>query len=422
MIEQADTVSAGLAAPDLLLTAERLRARRPPFTFELRDPWHRAVRVGAGDPEVVVTARTPAGLTALRRLRELAVIEAYLAGDIDIAGDLVRAMELRPMLRSDALTLRLWSVLKPAFRGRISTNPRTVATHYDSGNIQLLAIDDEFALYTPGVYVSDDESLELAARRKLENVYDGLGLAPGASVLDIGCGWGGWLRFCAERGVDVTGISLSRHQLQHARRELESRRVPGTVLYADFFSFAPDRRFDAISMMGVLEELSDYRLVLRRISEWLRPGGYVYLDFAAVAHRFQVSTFIAKYVWPGAFRMVHFPQVISAIDGSPLELVSVDEDRRNYYVWTRKVHDRWVERRDEAVAATDERTYRLMSLLGASTCFIMGPRSARATAYRVLLRRRHAGARLGELLATADAPARQGPVGRLPPIIQRALR
>jgi cyclopropane-fatty-acyl-phospholipid synthase len=147
----------------------------------------------------------------------------------------------------------------------------------------------------------------------------------------------------------------------------------------------------------------------------------LYLDFAAVARRFQVSSFVAKFVWPGAFRMVHFPQFLSAVDGSPFELVAVEEDRRNYYLWTHKALERWVARHDEAVAMSDERTYRVIRMLAASTCFIMGPRSTRATAYRVLLRRRQDGARLGELVATPGAPARRSAADYIPPIIRRAL-
>jgi cyclopropane-fatty-acyl-phospholipid synthase len=418
MIESEGTA---LPAPELLASADRLRSRNPPFALELRDPVGAAVRVSAGEPELTVTARTPAGLAVLANLGELAVVEAYLDGDIDIDGDLVRAMELRPLLRGDGVAMRVWSVLEPALRGRIRTNPQVVATHYDSGNIQLLAIDDEYALYTPGVYECDEDTLEEAARRKLERVFAALRLAPGYALLDIGCGWGGQMRFCAERGIDVTGISLSRHQLEHARNELASRGLHGDARYADFFAYEPGRRFDAISMMGVLEELSDYRTVLRRVSEWLKPDGMLYLDFAAVARRFQVSSFVAKYVWPGAFRMVHFPQFLSAVDGSPFELVAVEEDRRNYYLWTHKALERWVAHHDEAVAMSDERTYRVIRMLGASTCFIMGPRSTRATAYRVLLRRRQDGARLGELVATPGAPARRSAADYIPPIIRRAL-
>ena len=154
--------------------------------------------------------------------------------------------------------------------------------------------------------------------------------------------------------------------------------------------------------MGALEDCSDYRFALCRMGEWLAPGGRVYLDFAATAHRFQASSFVRKHVWPGAFRMVHLPEFVAAVDRSSLELVALHNDRQNYYLWARKVYDRWVERHDEVVMAADELTFRTMHVLFDGTCFIMSPHSARGTAYRALLRRRPTSTRLGELL-----PARQ---------------
>lgn len=408
---------------ELRRVAVRLQANgNLPFGLVLRDAAGGALHVGPARPELEVVVRTQRGLSALQELDEIGVIEAYLSGDIDLDGDLLRAMELRVLLRDKRLLLRAWSVLKPALRGRRRDNPGTVATHYDSDNVQLLGLDTAYQLYTPGIYARDDEGLEQAAVRKLAAAYDALELGPGASVLDVGCGWGGFLRYCGERGVEATGISLSRHQLAHTRAQLEARGLPGSAQYADFFSFDPGRRFDAINMMGVLEELSDYRFVLRRVSEWVRPGGFVYLDFAAVGQRFQVSSFVAKYVWPGTFRMVHLPQFVAAVDHSRLELVAVYEDRRNYHLWTKKVHERWVAAHEDVIAAADERTYRLMRVLFASTAFIMGPRSVRATAYRIVLRRRRTGARLGDLLATGGAPARRGPADLVPALIRRALR
>ena len=410
------------SATNLASVHDRLLANGTmPFALVLRDPFGAAVRLGAGEPRLEVVIRSDRGHSALMGLSELTLADAYVRGDLDVEGDLVSAMELRTLLRDDRLALRAWSVLRPALLGRRRSNPGGVAKHYESRNVQLLAIDGEYHTYTPGIYASDDEPLESAAGRKLQAAHDALALTPGASLLDVGCGWGGFLRYCGERGVEATGISLSRHQLDHASRELDARGVSAAALYADFFSFEPGRVFDAISMMGVLEDLSDYRFVLRRAAEWLRPGGLVYLDFAAVARRFQVSSFVAKHVWPGAFRMVHLPQLIAAIDASPFELVALHEDRRNYHLWARKVLDRWTARHDEVVAAADERTFRLMRVLFAGTCFIMGPKSARATAYRVVLRRRRAGARLGDLLAGDGASQRRGPRDLLPGLLRRAL-
>ena len=206
-----------------------------PFAIKLRDAAGGAVLVGEGVPGLEVVLRTPAAAAALRSLDELHIVEAYMRGDLDLHGDLVRAMQLRTLMRDGRPLRKARSVMRPTLRRRRRENPSAVAKHYDSGNVQLLAIDSHYQTYTPGIYLSDDEPLEPAAERKLEAAYQALELAPGSSLLDIGCGWGGLLRYCAARGVQATGITLSRHQLGYAQHALAAGRLKAQVLYADFF-------------------------------------------------------------------------------------------------------------------------------------------------------------------------------------------
>jgi cyclopropane-fatty-acyl-phospholipid synthase len=158
--------------------------------------------------------------------------------------------------------------------------------------------------------------------------------------------------------------------------------------YQDFFTFEPGRTFDAISVMGVIEDLSEYEKVFKRLSRWLRPGGRIYLDFAAADHRFGIASFVTKYVWPGAFRLVYMPQFIDALSHYKLDVEVLETDRRNYHLWTKKGHDRLVERHDEVVTAADERTFRILQVLYAGCAYIFGPATTKATAYRVVVQAR----------------------------------
>jgi cyclopropane-fatty-acyl-phospholipid synthase len=367
--------------------ADRLAAKAGavPFCWALSTPEGSVTLIGEGRPSVHVSILNEAGMSAVRSLSELKICEAYIRGDIDFDGDLVEAMQLRELLSDGEILIKLWAWLKPVLVGRRRCNPGWIAKHYDSGNIQLMGVDSTFDSYTPGIYEADDDTLEDGALRKFDHAFRSLRLKRGDSLLDVGCGWGGFVRFCAERGVDATGITLSRHQLEHARRRLAEDGLDATVLYQDFFSFAPGRRYDAISMMGVLEDLSDYRQVLRRVAALLRPGGRVYCDFASSDRRFAIPSFITKYIWPGRFRMVYFPTFSAAIVRSGLVLVGVENDRRNYYLWARGVHDRWVERRTDVVAAAGAETWRMMRLLFAGTAHVMSPAATGRTAYRVVL-------------------------------------
>jgi cyclopropane-fatty-acyl-phospholipid synthase len=372
------------AAATELEAAIRARAGTVPISFRLRVDGHCAT-IGQGEPGFELSIRTPTGMDAVLSLRELAIAEAYLDGDIDIEGDLYGAMALRDVLvdRDAGFLLKGWA--KPLLVGRRRCNPAWIAQHYDAGNIQLLATDRRWHTYTPGIYEHDPDSLEDGAERKLAAAFRALRLGPGSTLLDVGCGWGGFVRYCAQRGVAATGITLSTDQLHHGRRMLSEEGLDADVQYADFFAFEPRQAFDAISLMGVLEDLSDYHRVMERLRRWLRPGGRIYCDFAASNTRLGVSSFITKYVWPGRFRLVFLPTFMRAVGAASFEVVELHNDRRNYRLWASKLHDRWVERKDEVLEITDERQWRLFRLLTAGVASTMDDSTARATAYRVVL-------------------------------------
>jgi cyclopropane-fatty-acyl-phospholipid synthase len=363
-------------------------------------------RIGNGEPVVEVVAVNADGLAALRSRSELRIAEAYLCGDIDIAGDLVAAMRLRVALSDVRPLLRAWTLLEPLLFGRRRLNPRWIAKHYDSENMQLYGIDERYNVYTPGLYETEDESLEEGAIRKLEYAYEHLGLQSGSTLLDVGCGWGGFLRYCAERGVQATGISLSRHQLAYARSRLDGDGLEAQTLYQDFFTYEPEHQFDAISLMGSIEDLANYRAVMRRLERWLRPGGRVYMDFASKDRPWGISTFVTRHVWPGAFRLVYLPAFTRALARSHFDVVALENDRRNYYLWPLKALRRWTDRRSEIVAATDERTWRMMRLLMAGAAHLMSEQSILFTAYRVTLESRAAPRRMLSAPTVRDAATR----------------
>lgn len=135
--------------------------------------------------------------------------------------------------------------------------------------------------YTPGLFESEDDTLETSTRRKYDFAFEQLRLREGDEVLDVGHGWGGFLQYCCGRGVRGQGIILSKDQFGYVTDLIRERGLDAQVLYQDFFTYQPGRRFDAISMMGVIEDLSDYPRVMERLAELVKPGGRIYLDFAS---------------------------------------------------------------------------------------------------------------------------------------------
>lgn len=344
-----------------------------------------AVPVGNGEPVFELHVRNGRGTKALQSLDELAVAEAYVRGDLEIEGDAVRAMWFRNLLSDDRLWIKTWRRLQPLLLGRERLNPEWIAKHYDSGNIQLLFIDRDYRAYTPGIFEDEDDTLETSTRRKYDFAFEQLQLKAGDEVLDVGHGWGGFLQYCSGRGVRGQGITLSKDQFGYVTGLIREQGLDAQVLYQDFFTYQPGRRFDAVSMMGVIEDLSDYPRVLQRLTELVKPGGRIYLDFASGKVPFGTSSFITKYVWPGTFRMTYMPELMEAIDRSSIQLVGVWNDRRNYHLWAKHGHQRWVENKEEVLRLASIETWRLFRLLLAGTAGVMNDPAWNVTAYRVVL-------------------------------------
>jgi len=342
-------------------------------------------RYGQGPERFRVVLRTARAQKALTRFDALLIAEAYMDGEIEIDGDLFAAMRYQEFLGDQHPLIRLTSRLEPILIGRERANPRWIQLHYDAWNAQLLAIDSTYHTYTPGNYSSDSESLEDGAERKLRDAFHFLRLKEGDRLLEIGCGWGGMLRYASRRGVHVTGITLSQHQKEFCEALCRREGLDAQVLYQDFFTYQPAERYDGISLMGVMEDLSDYRRVMRRLAAWVKPGGRVYFDFAAERERFGTHSFITTYVWPGTFRMVFMPELVEAVRESPFELQEVLNDRRNYHLWMRKASERWLEQREAVIREYGERVYRMFLLLYVSIAANMDRPSHSATAYRVVL-------------------------------------
>jgi cyclopropane-fatty-acyl-phospholipid synthase len=290
------------------------------------------VLVGRGTPAFHLAIHTERGLRAVQSLEELSICEAYMDADLDIDGNLLEAVALRELLNDQSVWITLWRKLQPILTGRRKANETCVQNHYDLNNIQLQFIDTAYNKYTPGVFEKESETLEVASERKHRLAYEGLGIGPGSRILDIGFGWGSFLRYAARRGVHVTGITLSRHQLAYVQRELvEKESLPAELVYSDFFDFEPEQSFDAIAMLGVIEELADYPRVMQRIARWVKPGGRVYLDFMAATQDFVFPAFISKYIYQGRTSRVYVPKFMDAVTRSRFELLAAHNDRRNYY-------------------------------------------------------------------------------------------
>jgi cyclopropane-fatty-acyl-phospholipid synthase len=268
---------------------------------------------GPADAPLVELTTPDAVRRMLWRPGELGAAQAYVTGEIEVHGDLAEALthafgvlrerglegqRLSPVAVAGAIrTAAGLGVLgtpppPPASQARVTgrlhsplRDSRAISFHYDLSNEFYSLILDETMAYSSAYWTSDDPSYSLvdAQRDKLSLVCRKVGLAPGRSFLDVGCGWGSLSLHAAEHfGAQVTGITISAEQkafidARIAERGLEDR---VEIRLQDYREVAPEHdlgAWDAVASIEMGEHVGErnyptYVDVLRRA---VKPGGRV---------------------------------------------------------------------------------------------------------------------------------------------------
>ncbi len=377
----------GAAAPDRLsrLIQQRVFGDRVKIPLEVRLWGGRTYRFGAGEPAVKILVKDRKGLSALRRLDELRICEAYMNGSLDVLGDMLGFASLRPGLHDRHPLHDLWRRLAPWFVGRITTDRHAIAAHYDVASDFYLRILDPTRCYSQAVFERDDEPLETAQRRKLDFAIDACHLEPGDRVLDVGGGWGSFTEQAGARGIEVTSLTISRESETFLNDLIDRRQLPCRVVNQDFLAYRSPEPYDAIVILGVMEHLPDYPEVLRQVQQLLKPGGRVYLDASASRDKYDKPSFIARYIFPADHAFLCLHDFLHAVAKTPMEVLAVYNDRHNYFLTCRAWAENLEAASEDIIARWGETLYRRFRLYlwGSAQAFL----SRGAEAFRVVLER-----------------------------------
>jgi cyclopropane-fatty-acyl-phospholipid synthase len=249
-----------------------------------------------------ITVHDPRFFGRVLRHKNLGLGEAYMDGWWDcprvdefihllLAARLDEAVRNSPRLALAALPARLVNL-------QTRRGSRVVAhRHYDLGNDLFLGFLDANLQYSCGYFRNGDD-LETAQRRKLDLICDKLGLTPGHTLLDIGCGWGGLARYAAStRGCAVTAVNISREQTGFAREHCAG--LPVTVLRQDYREVAG--QFDRVVSVGMFEHVGrkNHRTFMKTARRLLKDGGIFLLHTIGNNESLRsCDPWISKYVFP----------------------------------------------------------------------------------------------------------------------------
>jgi cyclopropane-fatty-acyl-phospholipid synthase len=350
--------------------------------------------VGPPDPPATIDVRSP---NALRRIitspGELGFARAYVAGDLDLEGDIFAGLALRDRLPNVklhpqhllAVARQLgWRNVRPLppppeearLHGRrhsVARDRAAIAHHYDVSNDFYRLFLGPSLTYSCAVFSNDDMSLEDAQASKYELVSRKLDLQPGMRLLDVGCGWGGMVMHAAQaHDVSAVGITVSSRQVELAsKRVAEAGLADRVSIRSQDYRLVTDGPFDAISSIGMFEHVGEARLAeyFSKLYDLLPPGGRLLNHGISrppgpdgkVRAKFKRGGFIDRYVFPDG-ELHEIGRVVSIVQQAGFEVRHVESLREHYAKtlrhWVANLEARW----DEAVELVGQPRARIWRL------------------------------------------------------------
>lgn len=364
MFKQRTTVPAGKMT--LAQMAEAFAGDQLPLRFSAYD----GSSAGPTDAPMGLDLLTPRGTTYLATApNQLGLVRAYISGDLELHGvepgdpypllasladwfdikrpparvlaNVVRSIgveQLKPIAPPSQEALPRWRRVFAGLRHSKTRDAQAIQHHYDVSNTFYEWVLGPSMTYTCACYADVDATLEEAQDNKYRLVLDKLRLTPGDRLLDVGCGWGGMVRYAARRGVKAIGVTLSAGQARWAQKAIAEEGLTdlAEVCHGDYRDIA-EGHFDAVSSIGLTEHVgvANYPGYFDFLRSRLRAGGLL-LNHCITRpdnrHAVTMGPFIDRYVFPDG-ELTASGRVITEMQNAGFEVVH-QENLRDHYAMT----------------------------------------------------------------------------------------
>jgi cyclopropane-fatty-acyl-phospholipid synthase len=385
--------STGGVADNFAPLAARFERRLPgglPFAVRFWDGSELRPEDVAEDTDTVLVRDSRALAYIVSAPNQVGLGRAWVAGDLDVDGDLERALrrgerfrDLRvgigdrvasalAVARAGALGLRRPSPPRSEAQlgGRLHSLRRDRAAihhHYDVSNDFYRLVLGPSMVYSCAYFDSPEDTLERAQQRKLDVICRKLRLAPGERLLDVGCGWGSLVLHAAERfGARAVGVTLSEPQARLARQRIREAGLEDRCeIRVQDYREVVDGPYDKVASVGMYEHVGAARLdeYMRRLRALARPGGLVLnhgIVRLAPGPRSR-NTFIWRYVFPDG-ELHPVGNVVDSMERAGLELRDSESLREHYALTLHRWVDNLAANRESAVAEAGEERERIWRL------------------------------------------------------------
>jgi cyclopropane-fatty-acyl-phospholipid synthase len=347
---------------------------------------------------------TPRGTTYLATAPgELGLARAYVSGDLEVRGvhpgdpyellkTLADRMEFKrpsPLMLANIVrsigidrlvpvppppqeALPRWRRIAEGLRHSKIRDAEAIHHHYDVSNTFYEWVLGPSMTYTCAVYPRPEATLEEAQENKYRLIFDKLNLKPGDRLLDVGCGWGGMVRYAARRGVRAIGATLSAEQAAWAQQAIirEGLSDLAEVRHSDYRDVR-ETGFDAVSSIGLTEHIGvkNYPAYFGFLQSKLRTGGLL-LNHCITRYEnkstYRAGGFTDRYVFPDG-ELTGSGRIVTEVQDTGFEVLHEENFRHHYAMtlrdWCRNLVANW----DEAVAEVGLPTAKIWGLYMAAS-------------------------------------------------------
>lgn len=184
---------------------------------------------------------------------------------------------------------------------------KNISFHYDLGNDFYRIWLDKSMTYSSAYWGTEKHlNLQEAQQKKYQSVLMKLGAKPGARILEVGCGWGGFAEFAASQGFHVTGLTLSKEQLNYAQQRFLGKSYPGTANFLLHDYREHQAQYDHVVSIEMIEAVGEayWDIYFQKLKSFLIPGGSlaiqsILIQQEAFSDYRKGTDFIQQYIFPG---------------------------------------------------------------------------------------------------------------------------
>src|SRR6266851_471204 len=271
-------------------------------------------------------------LIALLLNPEMNFGDLYCLGDVNVEGNLVRALETLYQAPDRLITRIISRWLGWLQSNSLRAARENIRHHYDiSTDFYKLWLDPKL-VYTCAYFPDENASLEQAQWEKLDLVCRKLWLQPDEKVVEAGCGWGALaLHMARNYGVRVQAFNISHEQIEFARDQARRQGLASSIEFIQDDYRNITARCDAFVSIGMLEHIGreHYRELGDVVHRAIGKTGRGLLHFIGKNQRLPFSTWIRKRIFPGAYTPA-LREVMDVLEPHDFSVLDVENLRLHY--------------------------------------------------------------------------------------------